>query len=135
MKRWEKQNMARPLKHNLEKHDHQMTVRFTDIQYEYIVDNAKNVKLTPAEYVRQQAIAGKVEMDVRIVADIEEIREIARLMANATGSLNQIAKYYNLGGIRSKEMQNKINAGVNAIFEIRDMMEKLVEEGLANTKI
>jgi hypothetical protein len=85
--------------------------------------------------VRQQAIAGKVEMDVRIVADIEEIREIARLMANATGSLNQIAKYYNLGGIRSKEMQNKINAGVNAIFEIRDMMEKLVEEGLANTKI
>ena len=127
--------MARPPKHILEKHDHQMTVRFTDIQYEYIVDNAKSVKLTPAEYVRQQAIAGKVEMDVRIVADIEEIREIARLMANATGSLNQIAKYYNLGGIRSKEMQNKINAGVNAIFEIRDMMEKLVEEGLANTKI
>lgn len=34
--------MARPPKHILEKHDHQMTVRFTDIQYEYIVDNAKN---------------------------------------------------------------------------------------------
>ena len=127
--------MARPKKHELERHTHNVMVRFTDIQYEYIVDNAKNVKLTPAEYVRQQAIAGKVEMDVRIVADIEEIREIARLMANATGSLNQIAKYYNLGGIRSKEMQKKINAGVNAIFEIRDMMEKLVEEGLANTKI
>ena len=127
--------MARPKKHELERHTHNVMVRFTDIQYEYIVDNAKSVKLTPAEYVRQQAIAGKVEMDVRIVADIEEIRKIARLMANATGSLNQIAKYYNLGGIRSKEMQNKINAGVNAIFEIRDMMEKLVEEGLANTKI
>jgi hypothetical protein len=127
--------MARPKKHELERHTHNVMVRFTDIQYEHIVDNAKNVKLTPAEYVRQQEIAGKVEMDVRIVADIEEIREIARLMANATGSLNQIAKYYNLGGIRSKEMQNKINAGVNAIFEIRDMMEKLVEEGLANTKI
>ena len=127
--------MARPKKHELERHTHNVMVRFTDIQYEYIVDNAKSVKLTPAEYVRQQAIAGKVEMDVRIVADIEEIREIARLMANVTGSLNQIAKYYNLGGIRSKEMQNKINAGVNAIFEIRDMMEKLVEEGLANTKI
>ena len=127
--------MARPKKHELERHTHNVMVRFTDIQYEYIVDNAKNVKLTPAEYVRQQAIAGKVEMDVRIVADIEEIHEIARLMANATGSLNQIAKYYNLGGIRSKEMQNKINAGVNAIFEIRDMMEKLVEDGLANTKI
>lgn len=127
--------MARPKKHELERHTHNVMVRFTDIQYEYIVDNAKSVKLTPAEYVRQQTIAGKVEMDVRIVADIEEIRKIARLMANATGSLNQIAKYYNLGGIRSKEMQNKINAGVNAIFEIRDMMEKLVEEGLANTKI
>ena len=85
--------MARPKKHELERHTHNVMVRFTDIQYEYIVDNAKNVKLTPAEYVRQQAIAGKVEMDVRIVADIEEIREIARLMANATGSLNQIAKY------------------------------------------
>jgi hypothetical protein len=126
--------MARPKKHELERHTHNVMVRFTDIQYDCIVENAKSVKLTVAEYVRQQAVAGKVEMDVRIVADIEELHEIARLLANATGNLNQIAKYYNLGGIRSKEIQNKINAGVEAIFEIRDMMTKIVEEGYGRTE-
>jgi hypothetical protein len=129
-----RRKMARPKKHILEKHGHQMTIRFTESQYNCIVENAKSLKLAPAEYVRLQAIAGKIEMDVRIVADIEELHEIARLLANATGNLNQIAKYYNLGGIRSKEMQKRINAGVEAIFEIRNMMTKIVEEGYGRTE-
>ncbi len=72
--------MARPKKHELERHTHNVMVRFTDNQYEYIVDNAKNVKLKPAEYVRHQVIAGKVEMDVIPLRGKEENFTIIKIV-------------------------------------------------------
>ena len=121
--------MARPEKDTNEQHRHKITVRFTDEQYELIESNAKRMGVTIAEYGRQQIVFGKVGVRYCISIPIEEAREITRLLANATANLNQIAKYFNMGGLRSKEVQEQINAAVENIFDIRRMVKDMTDKG------
>ena len=101
--------MGRPEKDTYEQHRHKVTVRLTEEQYELVKSNAKRMGVTVAEYGRQQMVYGKVGVRYSINIPIEEAREITRLLANATANLNQIAKYFNMGGLRSKEVQEQIN--------------------------
>ena len=90
--------------------------------------------ITVAEYGRQQMVFGKVGVCYSISIPIEEAREITRLLANATANLNQIAKYFNMGGLRSKEVQEQINAAVESIFDIRRMVKEMTDKGYGSFK-
>ncbi len=79
-------------------------------------------------------VFGKVEVRYSISIPIEEAREITRLLANATANLNQIAKYFNMGGLRSKEVQEQINATIESIFDIRRMVKEMTDKGYGNFK-
>ena len=126
--------MARPGKDTNEQHRHKVTVRLTDEQYELVKGNAMRMGVTVAEYGRQQMVFGKVGVRYSISIPIEEAREITRLLANATANLNQIAKYFNMGGLRSREVQEQINAAVESIFDIRRMVKEMTDKGYGNLK-
>lgn len=126
--------MARPEKDTNEQHRHKVTVRLTDEQYELVENNAKRMGVTVAEYGRQQMVFGKVGVRYSISIPIEEAREITRLLANATANLNQIAKYFNMGGLRSKEVQGQINAAIESIFDIRRMVKEMTDKGYGSFK-
>ena len=121
--------MGRPEKDTFEQHRHKITVRLTEEQYELVESNAKKMGVTIAEYGRQQMVFGKVGVRYSICIPIEEAREITRLLANATANLNQIAKYFNMGGLRSKEVQEQLNAAVEIIFDIRRMVKEMTDKG------
>ena len=120
--------MARPEKDKYEKHRRNVMVRLTEEQYELVESNAKRMGVTVAEYGRQQMVFGKVGVRYSISIPIEDAREITRLLANATANLNQIAKYFNMGGLRSKEVQEQINAAVESIFDIRRMVKEMTDD-------
>ena len=48
--------MARPKKEKELKRNHPVMLRFTDVEYEVITENAKNANRPLAEYVRLQAL-------------------------------------------------------------------------------
>ena len=54
--------MARPKKEKELKRNRRITLRFTDVEYEVITENAKAAKLPLAEYVRLQALDKKVSV-------------------------------------------------------------------------
>ena len=126
--------MGRPEKDTYERHRHKITVRLTEEQYELVESNAKKMGVTIAEYGRQQMVFGKVGVRYSISIPIEDAREITRLLANATANLNQIAKYFNMGGLRSKEVQEQINAAVESIFDIRRMVKEITDKGYGSFK-
>ena len=126
--------MGRPEKDTFEQHRHKITVRLTEEQYELVESNAKKMGVTIAEYGRQQMVFGKVGVRYSISIPIEEAREITHLLANATANLNQIAKYFNMGGLRSREVQEQINAAVESIFDIRRMVKEMTDKGYGSFK-
>ncbi len=73
-------------------------IRFTDMEYEVITENAKNTKLALAEYARLQALNKKVTTKYEIVADIPELKKLIAEFGKTGSNLNQIAKYFNQGG-------------------------------------
>ena len=126
--------MARPEKDTYEQHHRKVTVRLTEEQYELVESNAKRMGVTVAEYGRQQMVFGKVDVRYSISIPIEEAREIACLLANATANLNQIAKYFNMGWLRSKEVREQINTAVESIFDIRRMVKEMTDNGYGSFK-
>ena len=120
--------MAGPKTPPNEQLSHCIMLRLTQTQYDLI--------RTLADYMscRRLITHGKIELKYSISVDIPEVREVARLMANATGNLNQIAKYFNTGGIRSKEVIEKINEAIEVIFSARSLLEKISESGYGDLK-
>lgn len=100
-------------------------IRFTQAQYDILKHNANSSGLTFSEYVRRILMKRKVSISYDIVVDMPELKAIARDLEGACNNLNQIAKYFHLGGMRSKQVQQEINASIRAIFEIRDSIARL----------
>ena len=109
-------------------------LRLTKTQYDLIRASAEYMKISLAECCRRLITHGKIELKYSISADIPKVREVARLMANATGNLNQIARYFNTGGIRSREVTEKINEAIEVIFAARALLEKISESGYGDLK-
>lgn len=87
-----------------------------------------------AEYIRRQAVHGKVDTEYRIVADFPEIQKLTRELSAIGNNLNQIARYFNTGGLQSKSIMEDINAAVSGIMEIRAAALEMAGEQNGNTK-
>lgn len=105
--------------------DRRITLRFNQTQYEMIERNASQAELSVSEYLRQMILTGSVPISYEVVVAMPEIQEMARDLEGACTNLNQIAKYFNMGGLRSMQVQQDINSCVNAIFKIRDSLARL----------
>ena len=100
-------------------------IRFSQAQYDIIKHSADASGLTFSEYVRRILMNRKITVSYDIVVDMPELKAIARNLEGACNNLNQIAKYFHLGGMRSKQVQQEINASIQAIFDIRDDIARL----------
>lgn len=117
--------MARPKKEKELKREHRVTIRFTDVEYEVIMENAKNAKLPLAEYARLQALNKKVTTKYEIVADISELKKLIAEFGKTGSNLNQIAKHFNQGGAQTQEMLNSIRQCMVQIYEMKYAVLKM----------
>ena len=120
--------MARPKKEKELLHNHQIMLRLTDTEYEIVAAKAKDANLPLAEYVRKQVLNKKIIAKYEIVADLPELKKLIAEFGKIGSNLNQIARYFNSGGIHSQEMRNAINQSIARIYEMKYEVLKMAGE-------
>ena len=71
------------------------------------MEAAKRAKLSRSDYIRQQLLKGKVIITYDFRVDISELQKLTSEYHNIGNNLNQIAKYFNTGGISPQKTSLK----------------------------
>ena len=123
--------MARPKKDTALRRSHPVMLRFTDAEYARLLSHAKATNLPLAEYLRRQVTGKKVTVKYEIVADLPELKKLIAEFGKIGSNLNQIARYFNSGGIHSQEMQKAIRQGIADIYEMNYEVLKMTGDFLS----
>lgn len=126
--------MARPKKTITEPKTHCFVVRLTDTQYEIIKNYAEEMGLSMAEYVRHQAIHGKISISYPIIASMPEIQKLTTELNRIGVNLHQIAKYFNMGGMQSRAIREDINMCIVKLMEMSRQVTEMAGEFNGNTQ-
>lgn len=111
--------MTRPQKEMDMKREHRVTIRLTDIEFSIIENAAEQAEMSISEYMRTQTMEGNVTARFEIVADVDEIKKLIGEFGKIGSNLNQIARYFNQGGIISSEMRTEIKKSLRDIYEMK----------------
>ena len=112
--------MARPKKDKNLRHISFISCSVSPIlNIEIIAENAKVASLPLAEYVRKQITNKKVIVKYEIVADLPELKKLIAEFGKIGSNLNQIARYFNTGGLHSQEMRNEIKKSITEIYKLK----------------
>ena len=125
--------MTRPKKEEMYR-NHRITVRFTETEFSIIKTAAKQANMSLASYVRTQVLEGKVQTKIEIVADVPEIKKLLAEFGKIGSNLNQIAKYFNQGGILSQEMRGEINKRLRDLYEMKYKVMEMAGDFHGNTE-
>ncbi|NSD12643.1 MULTISPECIES: plasmid mobilization relaxosome protein MobC [Clostridia] len=117
--------MTRPQKEMDMKREHRVTIRLTDIEFSIIENAAEQAEMSISEYMRTQTMEGNVTARFEIVADVDEIKKLIGEFGKIGSNLNQIARYFNQGGIISSEMRNEIRKSLRDIYEMKYKVMKM----------
>ena len=126
--------MARPKRETEKYRNHRITIRFTDLEYSIIETAARQTNMSLAAYVRTQVLKGQVHTKIEIVADVPEIKELLAEFGKIGSNLNQIAKYFNQGGILSQEMRGEINKRLRDLYEMKYKVMEMAGDFHGNTE-
>lgn len=124
--------MTRPQKEILKKKKNCIMLRLSDPEYELVANYAKESGYPIAVYARKQVLEGKIEIRCPIIVDIEELRKLTTEFGRVGNNLNQIAKYFNMGGIRSQAMQDEIHECITQLFSLREEVLRLAGDYHSN---
>ena len=117
--------MTRPQKETDMKREHRVTIRLTDTEFSIIENAATQAEMSISEYMRTQTMEGKVNARFEIVADVNQIKKLIGEIGKIGSNLNQIARYFNQGGILSSEMRNEIRKSLRDIYEMKYEVMKM----------
>lgn len=117
--------MTRPKKDNMLTHTRRITFRLTDAEADMLFDTAKEAGLSCSEYIRKQLLEKQVNIKYEIVADITDLNKLTAEVGKIGNNLNQIAKYFHTGGIRSKAMQDEISECIAKLYSLRSEILRL----------
>lgn len=126
--------MARPKKEKELKRDKHIMLRLNDTEYDIIAENAKNANLPLAEYARKLLMNKRVIIKYEMVADVPELKKLIAEFGKIGSNLNQIAHYFNLGGIHSREMRNTIRQCIAQIYEMKYEVIKMAGDFHGSTE-
>ena len=117
--------MTRPQKETDIKREHRVTIRLTDTEFSIIENAATQAEMSISEYMRTQTMEGKVNARFEIVAYVDQIKKLIGEFGKIGSNLNQIARYFNQGGILSSEMRNEIRKSLRDIYEMKYEVMKM----------
>ena len=117
--------MVRPKKQKELKRNHHIMLRLNDTEYDIVTENAQTANLPVAEYARKQVMNQRITMKYEVVADVPELKKLISEFGKIGSNLNQIAKYFNQGGIHSQEMRAAINQCITELYEMKYKVTKM----------
>ena len=107
------------------KREHRVTIRLTDTEFSIIENAATQAEMSISEYMRTQTMEGKVNARFEIVANVDQIKKLIGEFGKIGSNLNQIARYFNQGGVLSSEMRNEIRKSLRDIYEMKYEVMKM----------
>lgn len=105
-----------------------VTLRMSDVEYDTVCSLAEEAGMSVSEYIRRQALFGKVDIHNHIVADFAKLDKLLREFAAIGNNLNQLTRYYHMGGIVSQALTEELRRGINAVMEMRKDVSELAGE-------
>lgn len=130
--------MAQPKKDTDLVRQHRVAFRLSDVEYEIVKKRSESAGISMSEYMRKALLGGKLTVTHEIVAEFPDIREemkkISFLLNNIANNINQIAKYFNTGGLRSQAVTAELEQALNAILKIHFDVTRMVDEVHGNLK-
>ncbi len=126
--------MARPKKDESLRKGKQISIRFSETDYAKIAESAKKQNTTVTDYLRDRSVHGRVDTTFQIIADPEEVKKAARELNGILVNLQQIAKYYNTGGLYSWALQETIREATDAVLTMLAVLKRMAGERIGNFK-
>ena len=115
-------------------HPHFVAVRLSDIEIELLDQNASILGVSRSEYLRKLLIEKEICNRIEIVADIKNLRKLVSEYGKIGSNLNQIARYFNSGGDRSRAVEEEIHQCISALFLLRKKVLRMAGETNGNLK-
>jgi hypothetical protein len=112
-------NMTRPKKDEQTVRSNSIHIRMNDTEYELLQERASAVNMSMAEFIRNALDNQQVTIKYELVADVPEIKKLIGEFGKIGSNLNQIARYFNQGGIISAEMRGEIKKCIRDIYEMK----------------
>ena len=126
--------MARPKKQKELKRNHHIMLCLNDMEYDIVTENAQTANLPVAEYARKQIMNQRITLKYEVVADVPELKKLISEFGKIGSNLNQIAKYFNQGGILSQEMRGEINKRLRDLYEMKYKVMEMAGDFHGNTE-
>lgn len=106
-------------KQNHLKYKNVITIKLTDIELNIVNRTASMAGLSRSEYIRQLILNGTVPVTYEIVADMDDLKKLVSEYGKIGSNLNQIAKYFNTGGMRALSIEDEIHQCIADLFKLR----------------
>ena len=75
--------------------------------------------MTVSDFIRNALDKQNVITKYEIIADVKEIKKLIGELGKIGSNLNQIARYFNQGGVISSEMRTEIKKSLRDIYEMK----------------
>ena len=111
-----------------------ISARVTEVVHELLHRQAENAGMTLSEFTAQMLMKGRVNTSYVFYVHPDEIEAITREFAAIGNNLNQIAAFFNSGGIQSRAMIENINHAISCIFEMREQVAEMAGKNYGNLK-
>ena len=117
--------MTRPKKEETLAKTKDVHLRMNETEYDLLAERAKANSMTVSDFIRNALVNQKVIIKYEITADVPEIKKLISEFGKIGSNLNQIARYFNQGGIHSQEMRAAINQCITELYEMKYKVTKM----------
>ena len=93
-----------------------ISARVTETVHELLHRQAEDAGMTLSQFAAQMLMKGRVNTSYVFYVHPDEIEAITREFAAIGNNLNQIAAFFNSGGIQSRAMHENINHAIACIW-------------------
>ena len=111
--------MTRPKKDEALTKTKDIHLRMNETEYEILLERSTASNMTVSNFIRNALDRQNVIIKYEITADVPDIKKLIGELGKIGSNLNQIARYFNQGGIISSEMRTEIKKSLRDIYEMK----------------
>ena len=111
--------MTRPKKNESLTKNKDVHLRMSETEYEILLERSTASNMTVSNFIRNALDRQNVIIKYEITADVPDIKKLIGELGKIGNNLNQIARYFNQGGIISSEMRKEIKKSLRDIYEMK----------------
>ena len=111
--------MTRPKKDESLTKTKDVHLRMSETEYEILLERSTASNMTVSNFIRNALDRQNVIIKYEITADVPDIKKLIGELGKIGSNLNQIARYFNQGGIISSEMRKEIKKSLRDIYEMK----------------